>query len=120
MSLSNVTVIGVLRARAPHQAKNKEYFLKLRFKNDSVKAGADEYIPKKLFVVGGDESGSTTTCHGDSGSPVVRAIDSSMSGTRYEVIGLVSWSKGCGRAWRPSVWTRVETFVPWILENMEN
>ena len=37
---------------------------------------------------------------------------------RYEVIGLVSWSKGCGRAWRPSVWTRVETFVPWIKEQM--
>jgi len=88
------------------------------FMNDSVKEGAAEYIPKKLFIVGGDESGSTTTCHGDSGSPVVHPVHSSMFGTRYEVIGLVSWSKGCGRPFRPSVWTRVETFVSWVLEQM--
>jgi len=88
------------------------------FMNDSVKEGTAEYIPKKLFIVGGDESGSTTTCHGDSGSPVVHPVHSSMFGTRYEVIGLVSWSKGCGRPFRPSVWTRVETFVTWVLEQM--
>ena len=52
------------------------------FMNDSVKEGTAEYIPKKLFIVGGDESGSTTTCHGDSGSPVVHPVHSSMFGTR--------------------------------------
>ena len=35
------------------------------------------------------------------------------------MIGLVSWSKGCGRRFRPSVWTRVETHVTWILETIE-
>ena len=54
--------------------------------NDSVAAGAEEYIPKKLFVVGGDESGETTTCHGDSGSPVVRRVASSRIGTRLVII----------------------------------
>ena len=41
---------------------------------------------KKLFVVGGDESGETTTCHGDSGSPVVRRVASSRIGTRLVMI----------------------------------
>jgi len=99
------------------------------FHNDSVRAGKMEYIPSKLFLVGGDDSGSTSTCRGDSGSPVVRqrpTITTSGSGTdngdgggRWEVVGLVSWSKGCGRPFRPSVWTRVETFVDWIITNME-
>ena len=62
-------------------------FLIFRFYNDSVNAGAEEYIPKKLFVVGGDESGETTTCHGDSGSPVVRRVASSRIGTRLVITG---------------------------------
>ena len=57
-------------------------FVDYRFYNDSVKAGVEEYIPKKIFVVGGDESGTTTTCHGDSGSPVVRRVSSSRIGAR--------------------------------------
>ena len=61
-------------------------FSNFRFYNDSVNAGAEEYIPKKLFVVGGDESGETTTCHGDSGSPVVRRVASSRIGTRLVMI----------------------------------
>ena len=40
--------------------------------NDSKLSGTVEYIPERVFVVGGDESGSRTTCRGDSGSPVVR------------------------------------------------
>ena len=31
------------------------------------------------------------------------------------MIGLVSWSKGCGRKFRPSVWTRMEAYTNWIL-----
>ena len=88
-----------------------------RFHNDSVRAGKLEYIPSKLFIVGGDESGSTSTCRGDSGSPVVRQRPDGQR--RMEIIGLVSWSKGCGRAFRPSVWTRVESFVDWITTTMD-
>jgi hypothetical protein len=44
----------------------------IRFMNDSAKSGTSEYIPPRLFVVGGDESGSKSTCRGDSGSPAVR------------------------------------------------
>ena len=116
--------------------------------NDSKQAGTAEYIPERVFVVGGDESGSRTTCKGDSGSPVVRSNDHG----HWEVIGIVrgdtkmtditghlspsslhksqdrhidvilasplSWSRGCGRRFRPSVWTRVESFVPWVKRKM--
>ena len=88
--------------------------------NDSKLSGTTEYVPQRVFVVGGDESGSRTTCRGDSGSPVVRFRQTRPG--RYtghwEVIGIVSWSRGCGRRFRPSVWTRVESFVPWIRGKM--
>ena len=92
--------------------------------NDSKLSGTTEYIPERVFVVGGDESGSRTTCRGDSGSPVVRfrqnpnPAASPADVGHWEVIGIVSWSRGCGRRFRPSVWTRVESFVPWIKGKM--
>ena len=88
--------------------------------NDSKLSGTTEYIPERVFVVGGDESGSRTTCRGDSGSPVVRFRQNGPTDTagHWEVIGIVSWSRGCGRRFRPSVWTRVESFVPWIKGKM--
>ena len=44
------------------------------FLNDSVATGRNEYIPERIFVVGGDESGIRAPCRGDSGTPVVRKI----------------------------------------------
>lgn len=97
------------------------------FMNDTVQGSGSEYIPSKIFIIGGDESGSISTCNGDSGSPVVRrrpihpnALPQDDVAGRWEVIGLVSWSKGCGRPLRPCVWTRVESFVEWILSEMHD
>eukprot|EP00095_Tigriopus_kingsejongensis_P009340 maker-scaffold362_size196086-snap-gene-0.23 protein:Tk09340 transcript:maker-scaffold362_size196086-snap-gene-0.23-mRNA-1 annotation:"ovochymase-2" len=84
------------------------------FLNDSQSLGSPEYIPKESFIVAGDESGSSATCSGDSGSPVIRERGFG----QWEVIGLVSWSKGCGRRFRPSVLTRVESYTTWVLENI--
>ena len=85
------------------------------FMRDSVTKGVAEYIPGKLFIVGGDDSGMKSTCKGDSGSPVSRI--NALTG-RFEIIGIVSWSKGCGRNFRPSVWTRVENYLPWIRKHL--
>ena len=87
-----------------------------RFLNDSLESGTLEYIPSRSFVVGGDEGGARSTCRGDSGSPVIRRRTTS---DQWEAIGLVSWSRGCGRRFRPSVWTRVEVHAQWVTENME-
>lgn len=85
-----------------------------RFMNDSIETGSPEYIPKETFIVVGDDSGSSATCSGDSGSPAVRD-----RGGQMEVVGLVSWSRGCGRKFRPSVLTRVESYSAWVLDNLD-
>ena len=72
--------------------------------NDSKLSGTTEYIPERVFVVGGDESGSRTTCRGDSGSPVVRFRQNRQTHAgHWEVIGIVSWSRGCGRRFRDAI-----------------
>ncbi|XP_040563714.1 trypsin-1 [Lepeophtheirus salmonis] len=85
------------------------------FMSDSKRKGREEYIPNTLFLVGGDISGLKSTCRGDSGSPVTRPRPSD---GRIEVVGLVSWSKGCGRKFRPSVWTNVRNYLTWIYQNL--
>ncbi|CAB4053974.1 unnamed protein product [Lepeophtheirus salmonis] len=79
------------------------------FMSDSKRKGREEYIPNTLFLVGGDISGLKSTCRGDSGSPVTRPRPSD---GRIEVVGLVSWSKGCGRKFRPSI--RIHLLYSWI------
>ena len=51
----------------------------------------------------------TFSCRGDSGGPLVRYY----GGSSDELVGLTSWSKGCGKGW-PSVYTDVTYFAPWI------
>ena len=49
------------------------------------------------------------TCRGDSGGPLVRIV-----GKREELIGVTSWSMGCGFKDYPSVFTDVTKYRAWI------
>ena len=45
------------------------YYVLCRFMNDNaLDKGIQEYIPQKIFITGGDESGEKATCQGDSGT----------------------------------------------------
>uniref|UniRef100_A0A6G5A6U7 Putative trypsin-like serine protease n=1 Tax=Rhipicephalus microplus TaxID=6941 RepID=A0A6G5A6U7_RHIMP len=52
----------------------------------------------------------TNSCHGDSGGPLM----SRPFGDRYVQVGIVSFAVGCARKYIPTVYTRVETFTPWL------
>merc|ERR1711971_458220 len=60
-------------------------------------------------IVGGKDS-----CQGDSGGPFF----SNESPETRELLGVVSWGIGCGRAGYPGVYTEVSYFVEWITETM--
>lgn len=66
-------------------------------------------------VCAGLDDGGVDACYGDSGGPlVVRAG----SGRRdFVQVGLVSWGAGCGRPLRPTVYTEVAAFAPWLVEH---
>ncbi|GFS83439.1 protein masquerade [Nephila pilipes] len=64
-------------------------------------------LPASSFCAGGE--GRHNICQGDAGGPLVCKI-----GDFYELIGLVSWSLGCGRVDVPSVYTKVPAFMGWI------
>jgi hypothetical protein len=58
---------------------------------------------------GGRPEHNVFSCRGDSGGPLVRRI-----GKKEELVGLTSWSMGCGHNEFPSVYTDVTKFVQWI------
>lgn len=54
------------------------------------------------------------TCRGDSGGPVILT-----NGAPAQLVGLVSWGKNdCSGDGKPSVFTRVETYLAWIDQAM--
>jgi secreted trypsin-like serine protease len=52
---------------------------------------------------------SVFTCIGDSGGPLVRIV-----GRHEELVGITSWSKGCGYKDYPDVYTDVTKYRAWI------
>ncbi|MEO8618874.1 MAG: serine protease [Sphingomicrobium sp.] len=63
--------------------------------------------PKQVLARGGEP---TFSCRGDSGGPLVRDYG---RGTE-ELVGLTSWSLGCGYKDTPSVYTDVTQYDRWI------
>ena len=53
---------------------------------------------------------------GDSGGPMV----SEGSTGSMEIVGIVSWGRGCARKLLPGIYTRVVNYLPWIQANIND
>ena len=71
--------------------------------------------PNMICAAGDIREGGRGSCAGDSGSPLMAA--SRHRRRRLSVVGITSWSIGCARPRRPSVFTRVTYFLDWIIYN---
>ena len=54
-------------------------------------------------------------CQGDSGGPLMFQNPKTL---RWQVVGLVSYGKGCGEKDNPGVYTRVSSYENWIKEKV--
>merc|ERR1711971_1052166 len=72
--------------------------------------GAAGYAVEDSMICAGLAEGGKDSCQGDSGGPFF----SNESPETRELLGVVSWGIGCGRAGYPGVYTEVSYFVEWI------
>nr|XP_002716084.2 chymotrypsin-like elastase family member 3B [Oryctolagus cuniculus] len=68
-------------------------------------------VKETMVCAGG---GDSSACNGDSGGPLVCRIGKGI----WKVYGVVSFgsSRGCNTLQKPTVFTRVSAFIPWIFE----
>lgn len=67
------------------------------------------------IICAGAEEGGRDSCQGDSGGPLLVQLPN----RRWIVVGIVSWGIRCGEKNRPGVYTRVDRYTQWIVENSD-
>lgn len=72
-----------------------------------------------VVLCAGELTGGKDSCQGDSGGPLMQPIfEKSTSIFTYYQIGVVSYGIGCARTDTPGVYTRVQHYVDWIKEKV--
>lgn len=74
----------------------------------------DNVITEDMICAGVD-GGGKDACGGDSGGPLTVIVDG-----RHILVGLTSFGEGCARPDKPGVYTRVTSFLDFILENISD
>ncbi|XP_065332045.1 trypsin-1-like [Cloeon dipterum] len=78
------------------------------------KSGYGETRITDNMICAGYTEGKKDACQGDSGGPMHINIAAGVT----ELIGIVSWGRGCARPNFPGVYTNVATYLDWINNQM--
>lgn len=66
------------------------------------------------YICAGSRTDARDSCQGDSGGPLQIEQQPEQEHCMYMVLGLVAAGMGCGGPNRPSIYMRVQAFLPWI------
>jgi secreted trypsin-like serine protease len=69
---------------------------------------------KETMICAGEVGDGVDTCQGDSGGPLI--VPNEVTGVS-ELVGITSWGVGCGNV---GVYTRVQSYISWILGTIQN
>lgn len=110
----HVRVAGWGRLQAGGPPQRLLHYTSLRVMPNDVcmdKFGTNGYNSTLQFCAYGED---TDACEGDSGGPAIARADN----RRFLVVGIVSYGSKCGNKDMPGVYTRLDSLVPWILDNL--
>lgn len=106
---SSVDIFLILQEGGPASGYLQDVSLKVVNQAECVSLYADFNAVTERMICAGNMAGGQGVCDGDSGGPM--AQDGAL-------VGITSWSKGCGVARQPAVGTRITSMIPWILGHL--
>ncbi|KAL4716247.1 hypothetical protein ACJJTC_004741 [Scirpophaga incertulas] len=111
----NVIVIGwgTQYYGGPHSSVLMEVTVPVWDHGKCVEAFVDSVFEESICA--GGREGGKDSCQGDSGGPLMYQMPSG----RWAIVGVVSWGKGCGEPSHPGIYTRVDKYLPWIVDNVK-
>ncbi|KMQ86289.1 plasma kallikrein-like protein [Lasius niger] len=111
------TVVGWGRTgeSKPVSDKLRKVNLPILSQEECDQAGyAKNRITENMFC-SGYLDGGRDACFGDSGGPLhVKGVNGQL-----EVIGIVSWGRGCARPNFPGLYTKLTNYIGWLKDNLD-
>ncbi|XP_049813643.1 trypsin-7-like [Schistocerca nitens] len=109
-----VTGWGRVEERKPTSATLRKVAVPIMSMEKCRRAGYPSERITDNMICAGYPQGKRDACQGDSGGPLhVDNKNGSM-----EVIGIVSWGRGCARPNYPGIYTRVANYLPWLHQRL--
>ena len=118
-SLATVTGFGTTSETAS-EPSSRLLGVEVRIISLDQCAASNQVYGAKLvssMLCAGARLGGKDACKRDSGGPLVQG-GGGPGGRGSQLVGVVSWGQGCGQAGFPGVYTRVTSYIPWILDRV--